>query len=148
MAQITENVKKMPFWRRAALVLVLVGIALVAGLMVVTWISAGQFNNEIVKIYKAGEPSAFPLVKPPQGTTEDANRYYANAIGQMTPGELANLSKVNVFYRINLTSLPVNQFPSDLREKVAENLKSAADFGKSRQSSCALAFRIRYGLVR
>jgi hypothetical protein len=38
------------------------------------------------------------------------------------PGELANLGKVNVFYRINLISLPANQFPGDLREKVTENL--------------------------
>jgi hypothetical protein len=125
MAQIVENVKKMPLWRRTALVFVLLGIVSVAGLIVVTWISAGQFSNEIVKIYKAGEPTAFPVVKPPQGTTEDANRYYADAIGRMPPGELANLSKVNVFYRINLISLPVNQFPGDLREKVTENLTKA-----------------------
>jgi hypothetical protein len=117
-----ENVKKMPFWRRAVLVFVLMGIILVVGLMLVTWISSSQFDSEIIKINKAGEPTAFPVVKPPQGTTEDANRYYADAIGQMPPGELANLSTVNVFYRINLISLPVNQFPSDLREKVTENL--------------------------
>jgi hypothetical protein len=122
MAQIIENMKKMPLWRRAALVLVLTGVVLVVGLMLVTWISSSQLDNEIVKINKAGEPTAFPVVKPPQGTTEDANRYYADAIGQISPGELTNLSKVNVFYRINLVSLPVNQFPGDLREKVAENL--------------------------
>jgi hypothetical protein len=125
MAQIMENVKKMPFWRRAALFLVLAGIVLVVGLLVMTRISSSQFDSEIVKINRAGEPTAFPVVKPPQGTIEDANRYYADAIGQMPPGELANLSKVNVFYRINLTSLPVNQFPSDLREKVTENLIKA-----------------------
>jgi hypothetical protein len=125
MAQITENVKKMPFWRRAALFLVLAGIVLVVGLLVVTWISAGQFNNEIVKICEAGEPTAFPVFQPPQRATEDANRYYTDAIGQMPAGELTNLSKVNAFYRINLTSMPVNQFPSELREKVTENLTKA-----------------------
>ena len=125
MAQIMENMKKMPFWRRAALFFVLLGIISVVGLIVVTWISAGRFNNEIVKIYKAGEPTAFPVFKTPQGTTEDANRYYADAIGKMPPGELANLSKVNIFYRINLTSMPVNQFPSELRGKVTENLTKA-----------------------
>jgi hypothetical protein len=125
MAQIKENVKKMPFWRRAALVLVLAGIVLVVGLMLVTWISSSQLDSEIIKINKAGEPTAFPVVKPPQETTEDANSYYADAIGQMPPGELANISKVYVFYRINLISLPVNQFPADLREKVTENLTKA-----------------------
>jgi hypothetical protein len=122
MVQIMENVKKLPFWRRAALVFVLAGVVLVVGLMLVTWLSSSQLDNEIVKINKAGEPTAFPTVKPPQPMVEDANRYYADAIRQMPPGELINLNKVYVFYRINLVSLPVNQFPADLHEKVTENL--------------------------
>ncbi|MGD0078323.1 MAG: hypothetical protein ABSB91_06830 [Sedimentisphaerales bacterium] len=117
-----ENVRKMPFWRRAALILVLTGVVMVVGLMLVTYVSSRQLGNEIVKISKAGEPTAFPVVKPPQGTTEDANRYYAEAIGLITPGELTNISKVYIFYRIGLTSLPANQFPADLRDKVTENL--------------------------
>jgi len=122
MAQIMENVRKMPLWRRAALILVLTGIVMVVGLMMITYISSGQLGSEIVKISKAGEPTAFPVVKPPQPTTEDANRYYTEAIGQIQPGELTNISKVYIFYRIGLTSLPANQFPADLREKVTENL--------------------------
>jgi hypothetical protein len=38
---------------------------------------------------------------------------------------LENLTKLNIFYRVNLVSLPASQFPGDLRESVEQNLTNA-----------------------
>jgi hypothetical protein len=127
--KILENIKRLPLWRKIALVFVLAGIAMVAGLMMVTYVASNQLAGEVIKISKAGEPITFSALNPgqsPQGEAEDANRYYTEAVNEVAPSELEDLRKVNRFYSENLVSLPANQFPSDFREKISENLVKAA----------------------
>jgi hypothetical protein len=128
MAEIYRKVKQLPLWRRLLLALVLLAMVMVIAVMLAAHITSRRLGREVVKIYKAGEPMTFPALQPKtihEGDVEDANRYYIEAVRQVPSGELANFTKVNIFYRVNMVSLPPNQFPADLREKVSESLTRA-----------------------
>jgi hypothetical protein len=138
MTKIWANMRQLTLWRRIFLYLVLVAMVGVAGLMLVAHIARIQLGREIVKISKAGEPVTFADLrkKPAQPkTTEDANSLYFEALRQIRPADLANFKQVNLFYRVNLASLPSNQFPSDWQEKVQKSLAKAepllANFDKA-----------------
>ncbi len=128
MAEILEKKQRLPLWRRVLLALVLAAMAMVAGLMLAAYLASRQLGREIVKISMAGEPVTFPALPPKQaqgGAVEDAKPYYIEAVRQISSGDLANITRVNIFYRTNLVSLPASQFPGDLREKVSESLAKA-----------------------
>ena len=114
----------LPRWRRILFWLVVVVMVLLAGVMLASYAVGRQLGAEIVKISEAGEPLTFPdLAKATSAqspTDEDATRYYVEALTSIDPASLPNLKRN--FYRQNMTSLPANQFPGDLRESVSQNL--------------------------
>jgi hypothetical protein len=128
VAEMPQKERRMPLWRRVLLVLVIAAMVAVAGLMLTAYLAGRQLGREIVKISERGEPVTFPDLCPgkTQGTAgEDANGCYIESLGQIRPDELVNLMKVNLFYRMNLLSLPASQFPADLHEKVGQTLTKA-----------------------
>jgi hypothetical protein len=119
--------KKQPlsWWRRASLALVLIAMALLAFLILADYLAERQLGNEIIKISRASEPITSLDLQPDinqSGTGEDAAPYYEKALSSIPPGNLENLNKVNTFYRKSIISLPANQFPSEINEKVAQDL--------------------------
>ncbi|MFA5240227.1 MAG: hypothetical protein WC476_11065 [Phycisphaerae bacterium] len=120
--------KKQPLssWRRILLALVLAVMVLLAFLILTDWLMARRLGNEIIKISQSGEPITFLDLQAglnrSSGTGEDAATYYEEGLFGMLRGDLGNLSKVNTFYRKSIMSLPANQFPGEIKEKVAESL--------------------------
>jgi len=119
--------KKQPlsWWCRALLVMVLIAMAVLAFLILADYVVERQLGNEIVRISRAAEPITFLDLQPDinqSGTGEDAAPYYEEALSSIPPGDLENLNKVNTFYRKSIISLPANQFPGEINEKVAQNL--------------------------
>jgi len=106
--------------------LVVVAMVLLAGVMLASWVVGKQLGAEIVKISEAGEPLTFPDVAKANSAQspidEDATRHYYEALTGIGPASLPNLKRVHSFYRQNMTALPANQFPADLRESVSQNL--------------------------
>ena len=101
-------------------------MVLLAGVMLASWVVGKQLGAEIVKISEAGEPLTFPDVAKANSAQspidEDATRHYYEALTGIGPASLPNLKRVHSFYRQNMTALPANQFPADLRESVSQNL--------------------------
>ena len=130
MAEIRENKKRLPLWRRVLLCFVIVAMVMVAGVMTAAYVAEKRLGREVIRISKAGEPVVFsdlyvssrPGEEPLEGNAKDAGSCYAEAVKRINPGEIADLMKVNIFYRMNMVSLPVNRFPVDLRETVEKNL--------------------------
>ena len=128
MAEAYENNQRLSLLRRVLLALVLAAMMMVAGVMLAAYLASRQLGKEVVKISEAGEPVTFSALypNPIQGmAAEDANRCYVESVKQIPADELTNLTQINTFYRINMVSLPANQFPADLREKVEESLVRA-----------------------
>jgi hypothetical protein len=128
MVRIWGNLRQLPLWRQVLLGLVVAAMAGVIGLVLAAKIARIQLGREIVKISKAGEPVVFTELQPgPLQTAAglDANSFYFEAIRAIPPGNLVNLKQVNLFYRVSLASLPTNQFPADLHEKVVQALAKA-----------------------
>jgi len=119
-----EKNQPLSLWRRVLLLFVIAAMVFVAGIMLLAYLDGERLGWEVIRISKAGEPVTFTNLRPKQTTpaTEDAADYYVDAMWQIQPGELAELTKVNTFYRANLVALPPNQFPGDLRETVTQNL--------------------------
>ncbi|MGA2323760.1 MAG: hypothetical protein ABSG22_07935 [Sedimentisphaerales bacterium] len=127
-AEQMEKKQPLPLWRRIALALVIAAMAGVSGLMLTAYIAEIQFCGEIRKISKAGEPIKFPDLftgRTVTQTGEDANWRYVDTIRQFRPADATNFMQVNLFYRTNMASLPAEQFPGDLREKVADTINKA-----------------------
>jgi hypothetical protein len=119
--------KKQPltWWRRALLVLVLSAMAVLAFLILADYLVERQLGNEIIKISRANEPITYLDLQPPlsqSGTGEDAAAYYQEALSSIPLSDPENLNKLNTFYRKNIISLPANQFPSEIYEKVSQDL--------------------------
>jgi hypothetical protein len=118
----------MPLWRQVLLALVLAAMVLVTGVILAAHLAGKRLGREVIKISKAGEPLVYADLRtePAQAETgEDAALYYIEAIRRIRPGDLEGLVKLNVFYRLNLASLPSDKFPGDLREKMGQNLTKA-----------------------
>ncbi|MBN1391999.1 MAG: hypothetical protein JW947_04255 [Sedimentisphaerales bacterium] len=117
--------KKQPLslGRRVLLALLLGAMAMLALLMLADYLMEKKLGKEIVKISRASEPTSLLDLQPDiTGTAEDAALYYYEALSGVPPGNLENLSKVNAFYRKSIASLPPNQFPSEISEKVEQDL--------------------------
>lgn len=116
----------LPHWRRILFWLVMAAMVLLAGVMLASWVVGKQLGAEIVKISEAGEPLTFSDVAKTNSAQspidEDAARYYVEALTGIGPASLPNLKRIHSFYRQNVTALPANQFPADLRESVSQNL--------------------------
>ena len=113
------------WWRRILLGLVLTAIGLLTVSIAVSYLMGKQLSAEIVKISQAGEPLTFSDLEADiiqSSTAEDAARYYTEALLNARPEELANLRRANTLYRNNITSLPAEQLPDELREKVTQSL--------------------------
>ncbi|MHC5061099.1 MAG: hypothetical protein ACYTFK_08450, partial [Planctomycetota bacterium] len=125
-----ETLREKPYllpWRRILFWLVVAAMVLLAGVIFASYIVGKQLvGNEIVKISEAGEPLTFPdLAKAisSQGPfDEDAATSYNKVLMSLSPTNLPNLQRVHSFYRQNIASLPANQFPSELRDSVSQNL--------------------------
>ncbi|MHC4395083.1 MAG: hypothetical protein ACYS1A_05455 [Planctomycetota bacterium] len=125
MSNTVKEKQPLPKWRRILLGLVLTAMMLVAVFILVGYFMGRRLGKEIVKISRAGEPITFLDLQPnpsPGAVTEDAGSYYVEALSSIPPGEVDNLSRVRIFYHKNIMSLPINQFPSDTREKITGNL--------------------------
>jgi len=119
--------KKQPLssWRRVLLAMVLIVMVLLTFLILADYLMKRRLGNEIIKISRAGEPITFLDLQAglnQSNTGEDAATYYEEGLFGMLRGDLGNLGKVNVFYRKSIISLPANQFPGEIKEKVAESL--------------------------
>jgi hypothetical protein len=119
--------KKQPlvWWCRALMALVLTAMAVLAFLILADYLVERKLGNEIIKISRANEPITFLDLQPPlsqNGTGEDAAVYYQEALSSVPISDPENLNKLNTFYRKNIISLPANQFPSEINEKVAQNM--------------------------
>ncbi len=116
----------LPHWRRILFWLVVVAMVLLAGVMLASYVVGRQLGSEIVKISEAGEPLTFPDVAKVNSAQspidEDAARHYYEALTGIGPANLPNLKRVHSFYHQNMTALPANQFPADMRESVSQNL--------------------------
>jgi hypothetical protein len=138
-------------WRRILFWLVVVLMVLLAGVILASYVVGKQLGAEIVKISEAGEPLTFPdLVRAQAGqnpTDEDAAGYYYEALTTLGPASLPNLKRIHSFYRQNMTSLPANQFPADLRESVSQNLAAVkAVFEKLDKAATAPLERFDIGI--
>jgi len=126
MIETLERKQSLPRWRRILLWLVLTAMVLLGLVILASYIVGRRLGAEIVKISEAGEPLTFPdLAKansPESTTQEDAARYYIEALMSIGPASLPNLQRVNTFYRQNISSLPTNQLPNDLRDSITQNL--------------------------
>lgn len=125
MGKMLEKKQPLPMWRRIVLALLLSAMAMLAVFMLVSYFMGKRLSDEIIKISRAGEPITFRDLQTqlqPHSTADDAAAYYAEALSGIPPGDLESLRRMRVFYRKNIVSLPANQFPSDVREKVTQNL--------------------------
>ena len=107
------------------LAMVLIAMVLLAFLILADYLLEKQLGSEIIKISRASEPITFLDLQPvlnQSGTGEDAAPYYQEALSSIIPGSLENLSKVSTFYHKSIISLPANQFPAEIYEKIAQNL--------------------------
>jgi len=122
----TEKEKQpLPKWRRILLGLVLLAMVSLAAFMFVGYFIEMQLGKEIVKISQAGEPVTFADLQPVPVLGDignDAAVYYVEVLSSIPPGDAENLRRIRIFYHKNIVSLPPNQFPSETREKVAQNL--------------------------
>ena len=126
MDETLREKRVLPHWRRILFWLVVVAMVLLAGVMLASYVVGKQLGAEIVKISEAGEPLTFPDVakagSAQNPTDEDATHYYVEALTSVGASNIPNLQRVHSFYRQNMTSLPANQFPGDLRDTVSQNL--------------------------
>ncbi len=125
MSEVTDKKAPLPLWRRILLILVLVAIVLLGGLLLLNFAVGKQLGAEIVKISEAGEPLTLSdlQAKPTTGSTgKSATSYYTEALSTIGIGNLRDLRRANAFYRKNLMSLPVNQFPSEASKQTAQSL--------------------------
>ncbi|MDD5326433.1 MAG: hypothetical protein PHY02_01305 [Phycisphaerae bacterium] len=122
----TANKKEpLSWWRRALLAMVLIVMALLTFLILADYLAEKQLGDEIIKISQAGEPITFLDLQAgfnQSSEGEDAAAYYEEGLFNLLRGDLGNLSKVNTFYRKSIISLPANQFPGEIKEKVAQSL--------------------------
>lgn len=119
--------KPLPLWRRILLVLILAAIAVLAGLMAVSYLTGRQLEAEIVKISKAGEPVTFSDLRKSiiiqTDTKQDAAMSYYEALIPIGPQNLEQLTNISAFYRRSMLSLPPDEFPAELRDQVGQSLK-------------------------
>ncbi len=123
-----NKLQQLPLWRRILLLLVLAAMVMVASVMLAAYLAEKRLTGEVVKISKAGEPLVYAdlrpeAVKPQAG--EDASLYYVEAVKRIRPGDLQDIVKLDVFYRLNMVSLPSDKFPGELREKTSQTLTKA-----------------------
>ena len=127
-AQTREKLQRLSLWRKVLLALVLAAMVMIAGVMLVAYLVQKRLVREVIQISKAGEPLVYADLRPEQkqaGPGEDAGIYYSDAVKRIRPGDLDDLMKLNVFYRLNMLSLPADKFPVELRDKTGESLKKA-----------------------
>ncbi len=123
-----EKLRGLPLWRKVLLALVLAAMMLVAGIILAAYLAGRQLGREVIEISKAGEPLVYSDLYAEQAqanTNENAALYYIEAVRRIRPGDLQDLMKLNVFYRLNMLSLPADKFSGELREKTAQNLMKA-----------------------
>ncbi|MFH1371286.1 MAG: hypothetical protein ABII09_08390 [Planctomycetota bacterium] len=127
-ARTREKLLRLPLWRQVLLALVLAAMVMVAGVMLAAYVAGKRLSSEVIKISKAGEPLVYADLRPEPakpGAGEDAALYYVEAVRRIRPGDLQDLVKLNIFYRLNMVSLPTDKFPAELREKTAQSLAKA-----------------------
>ncbi|HIJ67392.1 MAG TPA: hypothetical protein HPP87_12290 [Planctomycetes bacterium] len=130
MDETLEEKRKLPHWRRILFWFVIAAMVLLAGVMLGSYEMGRRLGSEIVKISESGEPLTFSGVANANSAqilaNEDAGVYYVEALGNIGPASLPNLTRIHSFYRQNMASLPAKQFPSDLRDSVSQNLSAVA----------------------
>jgi hypothetical protein len=135
MKDAANNKQPLAWWRRALLALVLAVMALLAVSIFADYLVEKQLGNEIIKISKASEPITFSDIvrHSPQGeggllpdsnqiAAEDAAAIYTEVLSSIPASNLENLNQINTFYRKSIISLPANQFPSEVSEKVTQDM--------------------------
>ncbi len=125
MKETVSEKQPLAWWRRILLILVLIAIALLVFLILADYLAEKRLGSEIIRISRVSEPISLHDLRTdldPSKTSNDAALYYQEALSNITTGDLENLSKVNTFYRKNIVSLPANQFPSEIHEKIAQDL--------------------------
>lgn len=123
-----DKLCRFPVWRKVLLLLVLAAMMMVASVMAGAYLAGRRLSREVIKISKAHEPLVYADLRPEpsnQGIGEDAGIYYVEAVKRIRPGDLQDIVKLNIFYRLNMLSLPADKFPGELREKTAQNLSKA-----------------------
>jgi hypothetical protein len=55
-------------------------------------------------------------------TDEKASSYYVGAMINMVPDDLANLQRLNSFYRQKLSEMSINEIPEELRKNIAQSI--------------------------
>ena len=125
MNETSDKKKPLSRWRRILLILVLLALIPLFFLMLINCFFGRQLGAELIKISKAGEPIKFSDVKTllqSDATGNEAAKYYLAMLADIFPTNIEQLARLNSFYRKNLFSLPINQFPEDLRKAVTANL--------------------------
>jgi len=127
MKESKKDKKPLPWWRRILLGLIVLAIALIGVTMLAGYFFKRQLGSEITKISKAGEPIRFSdleVSQLPNNSSEDAVGYYVDAMMSLSPERIANFSNANAFYRQNILSLTLEQFPSDMREQLSQSISN------------------------
>lgn len=126
MNETVQEKRVLPHWRRILFWLVVLAMLLLAGVMLASYVVGNQLGAEIIKINEMGEPLTFPDVAQVRQHSdgEDAANYYSEALASIGPESLPNLNRIHSFYRQNMTALPADQFPLDLRESVSQSLSA------------------------
>jgi len=122
-AQTQEKMQKLPLWRKVLLILVLAAMILIAAVMLAANFAQRRLVSEVRRISKAGEPLVFADLRPEPNKPDpnkDAGRFYTDAARRIRPVDLDDLMKLNIFYRLNMVSLPPDKFPAELRDKTSE----------------------------
>jgi hypothetical protein len=107
------------------LILSLTVIALLAALVLGSYVVESRLGAEVVKIAHSGEPLIFSDLAAgpkPAGTVDDAADYYGRALSGMTADDLEKLVRTNASYRMKISTAGTGDFSAELREELASAL--------------------------
>jgi len=107
--------------RRIALWAIIGTIAYTCAIMAASWGTQKLLTREIQKIKTASEPLVFSDFQKAQDQTQTdqgARKFYEQALSQMRPENLQNISQINSLYKKNIMENTVDAIPDEVRKSV------------------------------
>ena len=118
MSETCSEKQPLPYWRRIALVLIVLAIVSLSVQMLVSYLMKTRLDSKIAAIQKAGYPVSFEQLAPlaDAATTDNAAAVYMSALSSLLTTETEGLSRIISIYRSAIAAEALDKLPPDFHK--------------------------------
>jgi hypothetical protein len=124
MGETRSKKQPLPYWRRIALVLIVIAIVGLGAQMLAGYLIEMRLDSKIAAIHKAGYPVSFEQLAPraDSATTDDAAALYTSALSSLSTTDMEGLAKILSIYRNAMAAEALSKLPPEFQSGIASIL--------------------------